>query len=226
MKPFLVSEPARRLIELYPDSVAFRETVAKLARQELSHVVQLWVTEGIPFAFRHAPMLYESVRSWLSAELHVHPKFITLVGSGRVGYSLSPPPAYGQQYGPHSDLDFIAISEDLHAELAETFYRWKREYLSRIVRPRNKQEEFYWSQNADRVPTTLARGFIDSMYVPTLAHYAPAVQVQDALFRLHKKLSMTPECPAGIACKSLRVYQDWKSCVNQVAHNLLDVCTK
>ena len=61
-----------------------------LGSQEQAVVARLWVSEGIPFAFRECPALYEVARAWLAEQLGLDSREISLRGSGRLGYSLSP----------------------------------------------------------------------------------------------------------------------------------------
>ena len=69
-------------------------------------LAQLWMTEGIPFAFVECPVLYDSVRLWLGKRLNVHAKEISITGSGRTGESLNPQRT-GKPFDAKSDLDLF-----------------------------------------------------------------------------------------------------------------------
>lgn len=77
MNPFKVDGRLERLLSQYPDSTQFLEAATSLVSREM--LVRLWLTEGIPFAFRDCPALYETTRAWLAARWRVCPKEITLV---------------------------------------------------------------------------------------------------------------------------------------------------
>src|SRR5258706_3977810 len=104
MEPFELSEPGRKLNHEFLAPKVLRRAGSTLTDHEITGVIQQWITEGIPYAFRKTPLLYEVVRSWLALSIGLHPKEITLIGSGRLGYSTDPD-HFGRAFGKHSDLD-------------------------------------------------------------------------------------------------------------------------
>ena len=72
---------------------------------------------------RHCPAVYASMRAWLACELDVHPKEISMTGSGRLGESWVPN-QLGIPFGPQSDLDLFLVSSDFFARVEEDFLRW------------------------------------------------------------------------------------------------------
>jgi hypothetical protein len=111
MKPFLGSDKYRTLVDTYPDPTTLASAIVKGTYLERVAVLRLWFTEGIPFAFKSRPMIYEAMREWTALRLQVDPKFVTLIGSARVGYSTSPTPKYGRVSGEASDLDLSAVGQ-------------------------------------------------------------------------------------------------------------------
>jgi hypothetical protein len=195
MQPFSISESARRLIDPFPLAGDFKNIVQGIAFEEHEHVCRLWLSEGIPFAFRTAPMLYETMRAWIGGQLDVHPKSITLIGSGRMGYSLAPSPAYGREFSPESDLDFSVVSEPLFVRLREVFAQWQKDLVDGHVRPRSEREAQYWAENTKVVQGTGGRGFIDADLVPNLDRYREKQRIAEAMYILKKKLGVTPGGP-------------------------------
>ena len=61
-----------------------------VGQREKAILARLWISEGIPFAFRKCPGLYGEVRDSLAKGLELDAKQISVVGSGRLGYSLAP----------------------------------------------------------------------------------------------------------------------------------------
>ncbi len=57
--------PLAALNGVYPASEEVLHAAA-LGPRERSVVARLWVSEGIPFAFRECPALYEEARTWLA----------------------------------------------------------------------------------------------------------------------------------------------------------------
>lgn len=219
MEPFELSDLGRTLKPACPPPDKLRDIGTTLNDAEVFGVVQQWLTEGIPYAFRDAPLLYETVRSWLAFRIELHPKEITLIGSGRIGYSTKLS-CFGRPFGEHSDLDFTAVSNELFDKCRESFERWKREYRSRLVSPRSAKEEGYWKDNLEQnLPSSISRGFIEPKFIPIM--YDWPGRIEDSLWRVEEKLKITRLAPKlrrkGV---SLRVYRNWKAFVKQMQLNL------
>ncbi len=219
MKPFVLSEAATGLSEDHPSADNLRTTLPALRMCELESFLRLWVSEGIPYAFRDVPMLYESVRKWLGGELGIHPKLITLIGSGRIGFSLAPNPEFGRRFSSASDLDFAIIDEPLFLRLAGEFLRWRDGFLTGRFNPRGPLQTRNWESNADRGPKNIQRGFIDVRKIPTFREYPTAVRVVDALSRLKRKTDLTERAPK-VRWMSGRAYRNWGAFVAQMFLNL------
>jgi hypothetical protein len=190
------------------------------ARRSREAFVRLWLTEGIPFAFLQYPGIYEEIRDWLARRLNVCPKDVTLVGSGRLGYSLAPPPSYGRPFGVDSDLDISIVSEDLFARFRELFGRWEDDYHSGRVNPRHEKERFLWEENLRFGHRNISRGFLDANKVPTFDRYPLSQNVASAMWVLISRLAKTPGAP-GPRRASVRVYDNWRNLVARVSFNLL-----
>ncbi len=180
-------------------------------------LVQLWITEGIPYAFKDCPGIYASMRAWLACELDVHPKEISMTGSGRLGESWGPK-KLGTPFGPESDLDLFLVSPNFFARVKEDFIRWSNEYGCGEVRPRHAREKEYWDDHRRRGPGIIQRGFLDAWMIPTWDRYETGQHVEETMSRLKRKLEVTN----GLVVKeaSVRVYRDMKSLVDQASLNL------
>ena len=219
MKPLRVEAPLLKLCTQHPDSAAFREAVGLVSAPSRDTLVRLWLTEGIPFAFHECPAVYEATRTWLGSRLRLCPKEITLLGSARIGFSLSPPPKYGQAFGPQSDLDLSVVSEPLFQELSRTFTQWQTDYRGGTVQPRHPKEREFWNQNVSFGRNNLPRGFLDANKIPTLDRYPIAQELNQAMWELTRKLEATPGAPKPRKA-SVRVYRSWRALVARVSFNL------
>lgn len=217
-KPFLVEESLSKLSDPHPKSEDFRQALIGISRQSREDVVRLWLTEGIPFAFRGYPSVYEEIRAWLGAHLGVCPKEITLVGSARIGFSFAGP-KFGRSFDQGSDLDLSVVSETLFGKIAETFAAWKQDYSKGMVKPRNDKERLFWDQNIEFGERNLPLGFFDPNKLPTLDRYPVIQQIQDAMWALTKKLEATPDVRSRHRA-SLRAYRTWQALVARVSFNL------
>ena len=207
------------LRDTYPDSEDVLETV-RLGREAQSVVARLWVSEGIPFAFRECPALYEMARAWLAIGLEVNPKEISIRGSGRLGYSLAAD-RWGEAYErERSDLDLFAVSGELFERLRRDFTRWRDDYDNGTVRPMSEREAECWANNRDGAPKNITNGFLDSWRVPNLAAYRAFCKTNNRLDRLKAKLWDTDGGPKPRKDLSLRCYKDWRSYERQTTLNL------
>ena len=207
------------LTGVYPASENVLQTVG-LGPRERSVVARLWVSEGIPFAFRDCPALYEEVRTWLAMGLELDPKEISMGGSGRLGYSLASN-RWGQAYRPRSsDLDFFAVSEQLFEGLRRDFTRWSGDYDNGKAVPGSEQEERYWPANRKEVPGCIEKGFLDSWRVPNRTPYPVFSNTNNRLGGLKTKLRETDQGPKPPGTLTLRCYRDWRSYERQLTLNL------
>src|SRR4029077_2344964 len=152
MQPFSVAAEFLQLKDTYPDPGQLTRAARVANFYEHEGLVRLWLSEGIPFAFREFPGLYEVVRGWLGSKLGIHPKTITLIGSARIGYSLAPHPAFGRAFSAKSDLDFAVVSESLFSTLSASVTKWRNDVGVGTVKPRNSREQSFWSDNLSRLP--------------------------------------------------------------------------
>jgi hypothetical protein len=219
MRAFDVSPALEPLREVYPSAEAILAAAREGDRDARYAIARLWLSEGIPHSFKTRPSLYESLRRWLARRLEVQAKEITLVGSGRQGFSLSPGPDLGRPFGEHSDLDLTVVSKSLFQRLEAAFVRWNADYSAGSIAPRHERERALWEANREAVPSGLTRGFIDPHKIPTWNRYPESQMIGQALYEAHEKLKVTPDAPA-VRKLSVRVYFDWDSFVRQVAINL------
>ncbi|MFS6701099.1 hypothetical protein, partial [Staphylococcus aureus] len=77
-------------MDSYPDVQLIIDAAKNGGNPSKEAIARLWLSEGIPFAFKKSPALYEVVRVWLGTRLNVDPKEIHLSGSARIGQSLAP----------------------------------------------------------------------------------------------------------------------------------------
>ena len=202
----------------YPDARTLINAAHEGGRQARVAIAQLWLTEGIPFAFSECPALYASIRSWLGTKLDVHAKEISIVGSARLGESLNPK-KIGTPFNKESDLDLFVVSGRLFNQLRNEFNIWSNDYESGVIKPRDEQEKEYWMDNKKRGPKIIARGFIDAKMIPNWNRYQTSQKTADCMWRLVEKLKSTTNSPKP-PMASIRCYVDWNSAVKQISLNL------
>jgi len=219
MKAFELSESFADFYEIYPAPKDFVQVAKHATFKEKHGIARLWLSEGIPYAFKNYPILYETIREWLASKIDIHPKEITLIGSARIGYCLARPSEFGKPFNAKLDFDFSAISEKLFNQCVEAFRSWSEDYSKKVVSPKNRKENFFWDRNLEIVPKNIDRGFIDTHKIPLRDMYPIAQKIRQAMWILQEKLKQTANAP--IASKmSIRVYMDWHAFIRQLEINL------
>jgi len=218
LQPFRIAAPLQDLIEPYPRLESIIDAVSHGGDPALLSLARLWLSEGIPFAFRECPAVYESVRSWLGNWIGVHPKEIGLTGSSRLGISLAPT-KLGKPLDKNSDLDLFIVSRSLFADLKEEFRRWSFDFENGTTKARNDREAKFWADNNARGPQLLARGFIDQKMIPNLDPYSITKKLSQGMWLLVEKLKLTQRSPQP-GSASIRCYETWDSFVRQTSLNL------
>ncbi len=151
MKPFKIPLALESIIDTYPAAEDIVKAINVGNKDTCYALARLWLSEGIPFCFKSQPAIYEGLRFWLSRQLEIQAKEITIIGSGRQGYCLSPDENLGRAFGEHSDMDLSVVSQSLFERLKITFNKWHADYTRGDVLPRNEKEKEYWEDNAKRV---------------------------------------------------------------------------
>ncbi len=219
MEPFSIPDSLKKLTDPYPPWKVVLDAAGG-GREARTAVVRLWISEGIPYAFRECPAIYESVRSWLSVTLGVHAKEIGLVGSARIGASLNPR-KFGKSFSCNSDLDLFIVSEVLFGKLTEEFRQWSLAFESGTITADNPTEEKLWLNNNKAVPKNIRVGFLDTKYIPNHESYPITCRIKQSMYLLSEKLKCTPNAPA-VKEASIRCYDSWDSFLRQNCLNLQD----
>ena len=218
MEPFRIAAQLEKLIDVYPPPVEVLEAARNGGEQARIAIARLWLSEGIPSAFRECPAVYEAVRSWLSNWLNVHAKEIGVTGSARLGASLAINKV-GKPFGNNSDLDLFVISTHLFEDLKEEFCKWSFDFESGQLSPSNSREAGFWRHNNTRGPRLIHRGFIDQKMIPNRVEYPITKRISQGMWLLVEKLKITPKAPRPKHA-SVRCYSSWDSFVRQVSLNL------
>jgi len=219
MRPFDYFNTLDSLTDHHPSADKLLSAAAARDVNALQAMSRLWLSEGIPFAFKDRPGTYEAVRIWLSHRLGVQAKEVTIIGSGRQGFSLSPDQNIKRPFGAHSDLDFTIISQVLFQRVRDALELWMNDYDSELIEPRNNMERGFWDENRKSCASGLKRGFIDPYKIPLFDRYPEAQKVAQAMYLTHEKLKITQGGPI-VRKASLRIYRDWDSFIRQMAMNL------
>ena len=222
---FRVGPRLAKLTGAYPPAEDVLSAAAVGAREK-AVLARLWISEGIPYAFRKCPGLYEEVRNWLAVGLALDAKQVSVVGSGRLGYSLAPK-RWGEPYKPEkSDLDFFAVSEELFEGLCKDFERWRSDYVRGAVQPESDLERRHWESNREDTPINIGKGFIDSWRVPNRSAYRGFLNTNRRLDGLRARVQEAAVGPKLLKTLTLRCYKDWPAFERQLVVNLKAVAVE
>lgn len=188
--------------------------VARLSSGARGVISQLWLSEGLPFAFSNQPALYCATRLFIAQRLGLSPKAVSLVGSARLGRSL----AHGTEFSSTSDLDFLVVSQDLFANVTQEFERWASMYAKGDITPTIGEAQ-YWDGNSKNGARTILRGFLDPKFIPNRQPFPMVRRIAETMAILHRKLEGTEGAPRTRK-NSLRVYRDWDAFMAQTTLNL------
>lgn len=124
------------------------EFAALLDSREHREIVDELLIAGLPFAFRDAPDSYDTLLATLGTALGLSNNTMTVIGSGRIGFSLSPE-KFGVPFSPQSDLDVVVVSAELFDAAWLDLLRLGRKYfaLERKVQSwieTHKENNIFW----------------------------------------------------------------------------------
>jgi len=201
----------------------FREAVVNLDQDEFQRFLRLYVEEGIPAAFYDAPIVWECVRDSLSARLGVFVKEITIVGSGKIGFSPTPK-QFGKPFSADSDLDFSLIDGDLFEGVMRDARKFSSMVISGALRSKSQGVQAIWIENAKILGQNINSGFVDSKLVQSDHENFPVcAKINNEASILYDRLRLT-----GYPVKSIsfRIYQDWGAFSERTRVNYMQIKKK
>ncbi|WP_298410365.1 hypothetical protein [Janthinobacterium sp.] len=202
----------------YPEVEIFKKAILSSSDRDRKSLVRLWLTEGIPYAFKNNAGTYDEMREWLAIKLNIHAKDVTLVGSGRIGFSMKPN-VFGRSFGGASDLDLTIINKELFEACKSDAQKFSNDIISKKISPKSEFQKTNWEDTIKRLPTLIKRGFIDTNQILGNENYASILKINNTMWQLSVKLKNTPEImtPKKVTA---RIYSDWDSLVTRVSFNL------
>jgi len=216
MTGFEISDAGRSLIDQFPTSELLRRILPRLGEDEILLFLRQWVAEGIPFAFRECPLVYERLRSWMGRRLHVEPRNITVIGSARLGCSLAPEPDFGRRFYHGSDLDFQIISDSLFASIVAEFFVWQSKVNT-------GEEQFvgkYTKRSLKCLPANIEHGFIDAFKMDQRPYLKHVIKVTNTEDYGHDRLKAT-DCGPTFTKLHIRVHASFNAFFQQMKLNLI-----
>ncbi len=219
MKP-PVSDWGRSIVDPYPDPKKWPKFKLDW-KADAYRFANLWLTEGIPFAFRERPMVFEYLRERLALRLGEKPKNINITGSARTGFSYAPQ-KFGKEYiDDTSDFDLFLISKKWFDLLVSDFEMFASRYRAGLAVAENENESRYFKANVEETPSTIGRGFIDQWRVPNRDLYVHAREMYKAADGFRRDLNAEVGAAKPAKRISIRVYREWDNAVGQIGGSMI-----
>ncbi len=104
----------------FPSVEEFKEI---LRTGSLDNIVKEYVFDGIPYMFRNRPAGLDALRRYLSGSLRIRNQDAIIIGSAKIGFSLSPDTMF-RQFSNESDIDVLVVDERLFDTIWQTILKW------------------------------------------------------------------------------------------------------
>lgn len=215
--PFILNGQSKHFKDIYPSAENLKNLFETVSESERHGIIRLWITEGIPYAFKDNPLLYEEMRSFISKGVSIHPKEVTLVGSARIGYSLKKK-VWGKSFTNKSDLDFTIVSNELYKNLVSDFQKWIGDYAAGKIIPLSKRQNESWLRSIATTNENIPKGYINTKDLFSHNNYVTVRNCYSTMTKLKQRLDVTNDSPS-VSDASVRVYSSWKSCTRQLEIN-------
>lgn len=219
-----LTHTAASIIDLYANPNDFKNYYRNVSGNEVKSLVRHFIVNNKPFAFKDRPMLYEQLTQYIADKLNIAATEVKLIGSAKTGFSISPQPGYGKQFGSHSDLDFSIVSIKLFEDLEKEFINWVDLYESGKIEPRNPTEKIYWEQNVDSGNRQIEMGFIDTKFIPNRELFLLTKTINNSMWHIKNSLELNHKIFLTKATSS--IYKDWNSFAARLNRNTKHVMDK
>ncbi len=118
------------------------------AAQSVDDVVRQHVFQGVPYAFRSKPSSMQRLIDHLCGKMKVTAENIAVVGSAKIGFSLSPD-NFPRRFSPYSDIDVVIVNEPMFDEFWHTMLKWnypRRFSLTGVdwEWSKRRRDDLYW----------------------------------------------------------------------------------
>ena len=129
---------------MYPTKEEFEDLLLTCS---LDCILEDHLFTGLPFSFSDRPGIYQQMVGEISRGLRVPRQDICVVGSARIGFSLSPH-KFGAPFNRHSDVDIVVVSSSLFDPswvdiLTNRHIRWSSLRQQTQARMREHREKHY-----------------------------------------------------------------------------------
>lgn len=218
-----LTDTANNVVEIYHKNAQnFATDYNKVDSSEIDSIIRHFIINNKPFAFKTKPITYEQITQYIANRLDINPLEIKLIGSGKMGFSISPK-KFSRVFSEKSDLDFAIINKKIFEKIVMEFNQWKDDYTTKNIFPKDSEVK-YWDENLIRLPRNIGQGFIDTNKIPNRDPYMNTKTVNHTAWFLKTKLEELNII--HVKKVSFRIYKDWDAFFNRVKYNTQDCLNK
>lgn len=142
---------------MYPTKDEFREL---LNTHPIDWIIDNHLFDGLPFYSCHSPEVHDQMVHEIAAGLEIPQIDICVIGSARIGFSLSPA-KFGQPFGEYSDIDILVVSQSLFdPSWLDMLNRWGRKRIrlnDQTKRRLENHREYHYVYNGWIYPGSLVQ---------------------------------------------------------------------
>ena len=192
-------------------------------------LLRVWLTEGIPFCFVDRPIVYRRVREHIARGLEIETNDVSMTGSARLGFSLSPYKFLAAFTPGVSDLDLFCVSEAVFARLLAEYDQglaaWKTGAIK--VSEKGRQDILDNIAHSRRIQGGTASSTATRYRSchRDLSPNSPAAAMA-CVREVLAGLDQLPFLPKFKATANLRVYQSWDQAVDQISLSVQSALSK
>lgn len=210
MLPTPIHPDLEALCKSYPEPALLLAAIHAATPAEIEAISRLWLTEGIPAVFQACPIHYEHLRHSVAEELKISERFISMVGSARLGYSLAPK-KFGKALNPESDLDLFIVDKKLFDDCIAAAQRWRDDVIA--------GRATYRKIPFDNLKKVAESGYINPKYIPEKNEYQPISRIRVAVRNAQRKLEKL-----GYHHElSARIYMSWTRAFAKICFDVRDL---
>ena len=223
--PFIDGKSSEKIRSQFLNPSLLKDAFLTFSDQELSGLVRTYVEEGIPHFFRDEPLLWESIRTFISGRLQLSPSNIGIVGSGRLGFSPSIE-KFGAPFSDKSDLDLVLVDQRLFESCRKDALRFISDVAEGKTISNNERQRGFWIESInDTLPRGLRNSYIQPKMIPSIDDkYPKCAQLNNEASIVFERLRSAHNKVLGSV--SFRVYENWEAFAKRLKVNYLALAQK
>lgn len=202
----------------FPTIEQFKEI---LLRESTEEIVNRYIFSEPSFVFKKKPESMRLLRKHLCGHLDLNEEKIVVVGSAKLGFSLSPN-NFPREFGPESDIDLVIVDSALFDNIWMTLLKWW--YPRRTLKLGIKESAWASARHKDVFGGWVVPDKIRYEGISFPDVLKPIRDISANWFNAFKSLSLYPE----LADRNVngRLYRTWEHAIRYHSDGLRQISIK